>query len=140
MVASADSFWLWLGGLWLSAFTSATLLPGTSEAALLAMHSAYPQQIAWIWAVAVCGNSLGSMVSYVMGRCLPVRRKSSRAEMWLQKHGAWLLLLAWVPIVGDGLPVAAGWLRLPWLWCALMLTVGKALRYAVLLVLASAWL
>jgi membrane protein YqaA with SNARE-associated domain len=47
----------------------------------------------------------------------------------LQKYGGITLLLAWVPIIGDPLCVAAGWLRLnPWL-CALFIAIGKFARY-----------
>jgi membrane protein YqaA with SNARE-associated domain len=52
----------------------------------------------------------------------------------------WSLLLAWLPLVGDGLPIAAGWLRLnAWASC-LMLLAGKFLRYGVLLAGLKAWL
>ncbi|MCP2041833.1 membrane protein YqaA with SNARE-associated domain [Neisseria sp. HSC-16F19] len=127
-----DFYWA-AAALWLSAFTSATLLPGTSDVAVLAFAQAYPQALWTAWLVATCGNSLGGMVSYGMGRLLPHKQGERRAVRWLQQYGAWALLLSWVPVVGDALPLAAGWLRLnPWL-SALMLTLGKGARYAVLL-------
>ena len=59
---------------------------------------------------------------------------------WLRRWGVWSLLLAWLPLVGDGLPTAAGWLRLnAWASC-LMLLAGKFLRYGVLLAGLKAWL
>jgi membrane protein YqaA with SNARE-associated domain len=45
------------------------------------------------------------------------------------------MLAAWVPIVGDPLCVAAGWLRLPWIAVTVFMAVGKAARY-----LAVAWM
>jgi membrane protein YqaA with SNARE-associated domain len=39
--------------------------------------------------------------------------------------------MAWAPLVGDGLCVAAGWLRLAWLPCLFYMAVGKAARYLV---------
>lgn len=130
-----DFFWA-AAALWLSAFTSATLLPGTSDAALLAFVAAYPQAADTAWLVATCGNVLGALVSYGMGYLLPQRRSDHRAVRWLQRYGVWALLLSWVPLAGDALPLAAGWLRLnPWL-SALMLLAGKAARYALLL---AAW-
>ena len=43
-----------------------------------------------------------------------------------------MLLLSWVPLLGDALCVAAGWLRLAWWPCVLWLTLGKTLRYLLL--------
>jgi membrane protein YqaA with SNARE-associated domain len=40
-------------------------------------------------------------------------------------------LLAWVPIIGDALCAAAGWLRLAWLPCTLWMAFGKGVRYAL---------
>jgi membrane protein YqaA with SNARE-associated domain len=53
-----------------------------------------------------------------------------------QKYGTWSLLLSWVPLFGDALCVAAGWLRIN-VWRSLALfAVGKFLRY---LVVAGGW-
>ncbi|ASK26792.1 YqaA family protein [Neisseria chenwenguii] len=117
-----------------SAFTSATILPGTSEAAFAAFLYRYPQEVWGAWLAAGLANGLGSMVSYGMGRLVPDRKRPSekvlrRFERW----GVWLLLFAWVPVVGDALPIAAGWLRLDPLKCSLMLLAGKFIRYGVIL-------
>ena len=37
-----------------------------------------------------------------------------------------------LPIIGDALPLAAGWLRLNALHCAIILIAGKLLRYAMI--------
>ena len=37
-----------------------------------------------------------------------------------------------LPIIGDALPLAAGWLRLNALHCAIILITGKLLRYAMI--------
>jgi membrane protein YqaA with SNARE-associated domain len=50
----------------------------------------------------------------------------------LQRYGAAALLLSWLPLVGDALCVAAGWLRLPWWSVVFFLCVGKTLRYLLL--------
>lgn len=36
-----------------------------------------------------------------------------------------------LPVVGDALPLAAGWLRMPAASCAVWVAVGKLLRYVV---------
>ncbi|KLT72655.1 membrane protein [Neisseria arctica] len=128
-----DIVWA-LGGLAVSAFTSATILPGTSEAAFLAALHVYPQHWAIILLVAGLANGLGSVVSYAMGRLIPPKKQPSEKVLaWLKRWGVWTLLLAWVPVIGDGLPIAAGWLRLNVWHSTLMLIAGKFLRYAALL-------
>ena len=53
-----------LATLWFSAFTSATLLPGTSEATFAAFLWQRPEA-AWVaWLAAGSGNTLGSLTSY----------------------------------------------------------------------------
>lgn len=124
---------LLLGGLWLSAFTSATILPGTSDAAFAALVHNRPELAAAAWLTASCANSLGSLTSYWLGRLLPPRQSlSPKTAALLQRYGAWALLLAWLPLVGDALPAAAGWLRLNAWTCAVAITVGKTARYGLL--------
>ena len=127
-----DIVWQWLG-LWFSAFSSATILPGTSDVVLLAFVNANPQLWLGELLLATLGNGMGGMVSYGMGRMVPDKhRPSERIHGWIQKYGVWALLMSWVPFVGDGLAIAAGWLRLNFWLSSLMLVLGKFARYAVL--------
>ncbi|ARU05969.1 hypothetical protein CCO03_15995 [Comamonas serinivorans] len=63
----------------------------------------------------------------------PVSQAQALARRWVQRHGALVCLLSWLPGVGDPLCAAAGWLRLSFWRCALAIAVGKGARYAVLL-------
>jgi membrane protein YqaA with SNARE-associated domain len=55
----------------------------------------------------------------------------------VQRYGSPALLAAWVPIVGDPLCVAAGWLRInPW-FAALFMAIGKFARYVIVATLAA---
>lgn len=135
-----------LGGLFLSAFGAATLLPLQSEAVLLALalngHAFWP-----LLMVASVGNILGSLLNWWLGRS--VERLSDRP--WYQKrlkgltrmravyqrYGYWSLLLSWLPVVGDPLTLIAGLMREP-LWRFLLLvSVAKIGRYAALLYMFS---
>lgn len=121
-----------LGGLFASAFLAATLLPGGSEVALYALLARAPAAAWPALAVATLGNTLGALTSYALGRLVPERRSASaRALAWMRRGGMPLLLLSWVPLAGDALCVAAGWLRLPPLRCALFIAAGKFARYWV---------
>jgi membrane protein YqaA with SNARE-associated domain len=71
---------------------------------------------------------LGGLTSYLVGRLLPKPREG-RALAWMSRYGPPALLLAWVPIVGDGLCVASGWLRQNVFAAALFIAVGKFARY-----------
>jgi membrane protein YqaA with SNARE-associated domain len=118
--------------LFSSAFVSATIFPGASEAVLLALVHQWPESAWQAFIVATAGNTLGAMTSYLLGRLLPDAKKDSRALSWCRRWGAWSLLLTWLPVVGDALSVAAGWLRISWPVAFLFILLGKAARYAVI--------
>lgn len=121
-----------LAGLALSAFTSATILPGNSELALAALLHYQPQLLWQAVMVASVANTAGGLTSLWLGRRAPAVTTPGRALRWLQHYGAPMLLLSWVPLLGDALCMAAGWLRLAWWPCVLWLTLGKTLRYLLL--------
>ena len=117
-----------LWGLLASSFLSATLLPGNSEIVFLALVHHAPELEARALAVATLGNTLGGLTSYAVGRFIP-KPKETRAVAWLERYGPAALLLSWVPVVGDGLCVASGWLRHNVVAAAAFIAVGKFARY-----------
>ena len=120
-----------LFALFVSAFVSATILPGGSEIVLFQVLRAHPQALWSALALATLGNTLGSMTTYALGRLLPGRIPQAKAMGWLRCYGAVALLFAWLPLVGDALCAAAGWLRLPWIVSMGFIAAGKFIRYAV---------
>lgn len=129
-------------GLFVSSFLSATLLPGGSEAVLFAVLKLHPDQVFVAVALATVGNTLGGMTTYWMARALPqkaLQKISPRYLGWVRRWGSASLLMGWAPIVGDALCVAAGWLHLRWLPCALWMMLGKGARYAVVAAGTLAW-
>lgn len=124
-----------LWGLFLSAFVSATVLPGNSEIVLIAVLAKFPALFWESIVVATLGNTLGGMTSYAMGRAFP-KRIEGKALEWMTRYGEWALLLSWVPVIGDALCVAAGWLRINAWLALLMLALGKCARY---LAVALGW-
>jgi membrane protein YqaA with SNARE-associated domain len=130
-----------LWALFTASLLAATLLPGGSEFALVAVLRLHPDLVAPSLAVATLGNTLGGLSSYAIGRILPLRAPDSttRAGRWqeralamAQRYGSPALLAAWVPFVGDPLCVVAGWLRLPLLAVTAFMAVGKLARYLVI--------
>lgn len=129
--------WGPLAALFASAFTSATILPGSSEVALAALLAWRGDLAVAALAVATAGNTAGAMTSYALGRLLPERvvdRLSPRVVEALRRRGTVALLLSWVPVVGDALCVASGWLRQDWRWALAMIAAGKFARYLAIAV------
>ncbi|MEH0667237.1 DedA family protein [Vibrio scophthalmi] len=125
---------LWV--LFITGFLSATLLPGGSEAGLVATLSLNQFSTMMVIVVASLGNTLGGLTNYWLGLWLPNRTQDEKhghkAVAWLQKYGYWSLLLSWLPIIGDPLCLAAGWLRMRFWPCCWLILLGKALRYSAL--------
>lgn len=122
-------------GLFIASFLAATLLPGGSEVVLIAVIHQHPDSILQAVAVATVGNTLGGSTSYLIGRMIP-NKAQSKAVIYLHKYGYWALLFSWVPLFGDALCVAAGWLRFnPWV-SLLLFAVGKLFRYVLV---AGGW-
>lgn len=120
-----------LAGLFAASFLAATLLPGGSEAVLFAFLKLHPDQLATALAMATIGNTAGGMSSWACGRWLPKWQRLEHLPQLerVRRWGSPALLLAWLPLVGDALCVAAGWLRLHWLACTLFMATGKLCRY-----------
>jgi len=97
--------------------------------------------------VATVGNSLGAMVNWVLGRwCLhwqdrkwfPFKEQDlNKADAWFGKWGVWSLLLSWVPIIGDPITFAAGFLRVNFAVFSLLVVIAKGGRYLVILALVN---
>ncbi|GJL53648.1 MAG: membrane protein [Nitrospirales bacterium] len=130
-----------LGGLFLSAFLSSTLFPGGSEIVLAVLVAQRTYDPWMLWGVATAGNTLGGMTSWGLGFLLswrfPVsgltKRRQRQAVERIQQWGSPLLLFSWVPVIGDPLCVAAGWLRVNGAVAMLWIGLGKALRYAAII-------
>lgn len=135
-----------LSGLFISAFISSTLAPGGSEA-VLAYFVLHPTHwsVAQLIATATVGNTLGALTTWLLGRIAakkyPVEAilslKKQQAIGWVKKWGCWVLLFSWLPIIGDGLCFAGGWLKLPLLRAVMAILLGKAARYWAVVLLVS---
>lgn len=132
-----------IGGLFTSAFISSTLAPGGSEAVLAYMVAAGHYQVELLIIVATLGNTLGAMTTWGLG--VLAAKKFPAAELLsenkqkaldiLRTKGIWALFFTWLPVVGDVLCFAGGWLKLPFFQACLIILLGKFGRYAVI-----AWL
>ena len=114
-----------------ASFVAATLFPLPSEAALFAYLRAHPDQTVLAVSVATLGNTLGGMTTYLLGRLIPSRKMDHRALRVLHRWGAPATFFAWLPLIGDALAAAAGWLRVNWLAVLAFMAAGRLSRYIV---------
>jgi membrane protein YqaA with SNARE-associated domain len=126
--------------LFSSAFLAATVFPFYSEALLFTLlYQGYPALLLVV--VATLGNTLGAAVNWALGRyLLHFRHKRwfyfndvqiARSQRWFQRYGVWSLLLAWLPVGGDVLTLIAGIMRVRFDLFLLLVGIGKAARYLV---------
>lgn len=126
---------LWI--LFSSSFLASTLLPGGSEAVFLYTLSENLHPAWLVVTVATVGNTLGSLTNWLIGwlvaRKRPLVNESDRKALArVERYGSPVLLLAWLPVVGDPLCLAAGWAGVPLLRATLFISVGKLGRYLAL--------
>ena len=135
-----------LPALFAVAFLAATLVPVSSEAALVAVLAAGVPVLPAL-AVASVGNGLACGLNYWIGhvfrektgRRLRGSRSGRQALAWLERLGPWSLALTWLPVIGDPLTVAAGYARTsPGLFAAVVIPLRIA-RYLALAAAVRGW-
>jgi membrane protein YqaA with SNARE-associated domain len=128
-----------------SAFLAATVLPFYSEVGLYLLLERGGDPLLLV-AVATVGNTLGALLNWYLGlQVLRFRhrrwfyfseRQLAAGQRWFNRYGYWSLLLAWLPLGGDAIPLVAGIMRVPLWRVALLAGIGKALRYLVVVLIA----
>jgi len=134
-----------LAGLFVWSFLAATIVPLSSEIPLVAYVQSY-EQIAAPVIVATLGNYLGSCTTYwlarraagAFGKTRELRESQTKAARLLRRFGQPVLLLSWVPIIGDAIVALAGGLKMDFKLFSLWTGIGKLLRYAAVAWAASA--
>ena len=119
-------------GLFLGSFVAATVVPFSSDVQLVAMLAAGGN----VWfcvAVATLGNWLGGLTSYWLGwlgkwewieKYMRVRHETLiKHKSKVDRYGAWLALLTWLPFIGD---IFADFRK-----SALLMLIGKGARFVM---------
>ncbi|SES04509.1 membrane protein YqaA, SNARE-associated domain [Tranquillimonas rosea] len=133
-------------GLFLAALGAATILPFQSEVVFAALQAAGRAPVWLLVVVASVGNTIGSVITYLMGRGIErfrhrrwfpfTERQIDRAQTWYRRWGLWSLLLTWAPF-GDAIALAAGLLRTPPGIFVLLVAIAKTGRYIVLALITA---
>jgi membrane protein YqaA with SNARE-associated domain len=91
---------------------------------------------------ATVGNTLGSVVNYLLGKYATAwaMKKNyikalhvKKSKTYFDKYGAFALLLAWTPIIGDPITFVAGILRYNFWKFLILVFISKLARYAFLI-------
>jgi membrane protein YqaA with SNARE-associated domain len=103
------------------------------------------QQSYLLWFSATLGNTLGGLSSWLIGWWLGKKltfrdlnnHRQQQALRRINRYGSPVLLLSWLPLVGDPLCLAAGWSGIRLTTATFYIGLGKALRYATLIWVAD---
>lgn len=129
-------------GMFVSAFLAGSVLPFSSETIMVALVAVGVNP--WtLLLMASIGNTLGGITCYCVGRVASPEwlqrtfrvkdRHMQRARALVDRWGAWMGLLCWVPILGDAVLVTLGVMRSKPLATNLAMLIGRTLRYAFVL-------
>ena len=123
--------------LFISAFASATLLPLGSEA-LLIYNIKEGFNIYALLLIATFGNVLGSILNYYLGlkgeeylvnKNLVKEKYIDSSKKYFDRFGAFSLLFAWLPIIGDPITFIAGVLKYNFRKFLILVIISKFSRY-----------
>ncbi len=127
-------------GLFLASFLAATILPLSSEVVFSILLSCGLNPVACL-ACASIGNTLGGMTCYWIGllgkvewmeKYLKIKyEKVEKMLSWMQNKGSILALLTFLPVIGDVIAVALGFMRSNVWYVLLFMFIGKVIRYIV---------
>lgn len=126
-------------GMGVLAFLSGSIVPITSEVLLVFFLSVGLNAVA-LTLVASFGNTLGGITCFFMGRIVSKEkavaffkitpRRMLRADRIIQRYGYWAAAISFVPVIGETLLVMLGIMRVSWWRVAIVMAVGKLIRYA----------
>lgn len=133
-------------GMLLSACLAGSVLPFSSEAVMVGLLAAGLDP----WGLIIygtAGNVMGGMFNYGIGRLgkmewiekyLHVKKEDlDKAERFMAGHGAWMGFFAFLPILGSAITIALGLMRANIPITLVSMTIGKLLRYTLLIYGAS---
>lgn len=143
MIAWLISFLVEWGywGMLVAAFLAGSFFPFSSEAVMAGLQAAGLDPVPLIIYGSI-GNILGSMFNYGVGRLgkmewieqyLRVKKESlDKAERFMAGRGAWMGFFAFLPLLGSAITIVLGLTRANISISILSITIGKVLRYILL--------
>ena len=128
-------------GMFVSAFLAGSFFPFRSEVGMAGLQAAGLDPIPLVIYGSI-GNVLGSLFNYGVGRLgkmewiekyLHVKKeKLDQAERFMAGRGAWMGFFAFIPILGSAITIVLGLTRANIIISTISITIGKVLRYILL--------
>lgn len=129
-------------GMLVAAFLAGSFFPFSSEVVMVALNAAGLD--AWQLVIyGTVGNVAGGMLNYGLGRMgklewiekyLHVSCESmAKAERFMAGRGAWMGFFAFLPVLGSAITIVLGFTRANVLISISSITIGKFLRYLILM-------
>ena len=128
-------------GMLVSAFLAGSFIPFSSEVVMSGLQAAGLDPIPLVIYGSI-GNVLGSLFNYGVGRLgkmewiekyLHVKKeKLDQAERFMADRGAWMGFFAFISILGSAITIVLGLTRANIIISTISITIGKVLRYILL--------
>lgn len=133
-------------GMFIAAFIAGSVFPFSSETVMAGLQLAGLQPLPLlVWGT--IGNVAGSMFNYGIGRLgkmewiekyLHIKQeKVEKTQRFMEGHGAWIGILCFLPILGSAIAVTMGFMRANPYISFLSISIGKFLRYLILIYAVS---
>lgn len=128
-------------GMVIVAFLAGSFFPFSSETVMIALLATGldPVQLVIYGSV---GNVVGGMFNYAVGRQGKIlwiekylhvsRAQLDKAERFMAGHGAWMGFFAFLPVLGSAITIVLGLMRANIVISVISITLGKTLRYIIL--------
>lgn len=133
---------LGLLGLFIASFLSATLIPASSELVMVSLYFSGIEPL-HLLLVATLGNSIGGFSGYLLGRygliSLLEKYFSFSNNQFpgvlkvVRSYPLTSAFFCWLPIIGDFISIILGVVKAKPISVLLLMTLGKALRYGLIL-------
>ncbi len=129
-------------GMLIAAFLAGSFFPFSSEAVMIGLMATGldPWQLMIYGTI---GNVLGSCLNYSVGRMgklewiekyLHVKKKDlDKAEQFMAGRGAWMGFFAFLPVLGSAITILLGLMRANIIISLISITIGKIVRYLILI-------
>lgn len=129
-------------GLFIASFLAATILPFGSEFVFVTLV-AFGLDPWTCTIVASVGNWLGGMTNYYLGKLGKIewiekylkikKERIDKIQRWLEGKGAAMAFFSFLPVVGDIIAVALGYMRANVYVVNISMFSGKFLRYVLIM-------
>lgn len=128
-------------GMLVAAFLAGSFFPFSSEVVMTGLQAAGLDPFSLVIYGSI-GNVLGSLFNYGVGRMgkmewiekyMHVKKESlDKAKRFMADRGAWMGFFAFIPILGSAITIVLGLTRANFFISLLSITIGKVLRYVLL--------